>query len=125
MFRIMLDASTAVLKTCCFTATVSMISEDDISDIFLRLEFIPYHFTLPLDFANFVRNWVNVSNTFIPIFCANVKGISSTASANLSTAICSLPSTVSDRFLIFCAIIPSAEPAPCTMKGFSMKFLNT
>ncbi len=60
-FSIMLVTSTAVLKTCCFTIAVSRISDDDTSDIFLILEFIPYHFILPLDFANFARNCVNVS----------------------------------------------------------------
>ena len=46
-----------------------------------------------------------------------VMGISSTASANRSTAICSLPSTVTALFLIFCATIPSTEPAPYIVYG--------
>ena len=91
ILRIMDATSVADFMICSLTLSGSTISSLDISTIFALLASMPLHFE---PFACLDRSSVSVSIGSIPAFSAKASGITSSDSANLSAANCSLPDSV-------------------------------
>mmetsp|Transcript_12217 Transcript_12217/g.44573 ORF Transcript_12217/g.44573 Transcript_12217/m.44573 type:complete len:246 (+) Transcript_12217:1563-2300(+) len=91
ILRSMAADSTAVLMVCTFTSYGSQIPSSCMSVISPVLPSIPY--VLLFGSECFARSFVSTRITFVPQFCASVRGITSTASPTARYGHCSMPST--------------------------------